>query len=343
MTARVKSPQPRNRSSNPSILATAGRVLHRLLQHHGLDADALFIECRLDPVKLDDPRARYPLDRFRTLWRTADERISDHCWGLAGGELWRSTDFHALGYAFLASRTLEIALFRLERYFHIVIQDVALRVATDHDHCCITYASQSPDADIRPLQDTRWSTILPMCREVYGSDLHLKEVMLSHPWQACSYEHYFGCPVRYEVEHSGLILPLDVVRQPLPATNRELAKENEKILNDLERTLTDTSIVDRVRRAVLEGLSSGELSAEKVARSLAIAPRTLQRKLSQEGTTFQELADAVRRDLAVQYVLSGTHPLSEVMFLTGFSTQSAFARAYKAWTGHTPSEDYGRG
>jgi AraC-like DNA-binding protein len=342
MTEREKSRQPRIRPSNPTILATAARIVHRLLQHHGLDADALFIECRMDPFKLNDPRARYPLERWRMLWSVADKRISDRCWGLVGGELWRATDFHALGYAFLASRTLETALIRLERYFRIVIQDVALRVETDPDHCRITYATVPPDADIRPLQDTRWSVILRMCREVYGPDLRLSEVMITHPWEPCSYEQYFGCPVRYEVGHSGLIFPLEVVRQSLPATNRELAQENEKILSNLDSTLPDTSIVDRVRRTVMHGLSSGEVSAETVARSLALAPRTLQRKLRQEGTTFQEVTDTVRKELAMQYVLSGTYPLSEVMFLTGFATQSAFSRAYKGWTGHTPSEDFGR-
>ena len=85
-----------------TMLATAGRILHQLLQRNGLDADALYLECGLDPIKLDDARARYPLERNRALWRLAHERIKDPCWGLAAGEVWRPTDFHALGCAFLA-------------------------------------------------------------------------------------------------------------------------------------------------------------------------------------------------------------------------------------------------
>jgi len=98
-----------------TMLATAARILHRLLLQNGLDADALFLDCGLDPLKLSVPRARYPLDRNRALWRLAHERIKDPCWGLAAGEVWRQTDYHALGCAFLASRTLESALDRLER------------------------------------------------------------------------------------------------------------------------------------------------------------------------------------------------------------------------------------
>jgi len=70
-----------------TLLATAGRIPHRLLQDKGLDADALYRECGLDPAKLDDAKARYPIDRIRALWRLAQQRIPDPCWGLAGGEV----------------------------------------------------------------------------------------------------------------------------------------------------------------------------------------------------------------------------------------------------------------
>ena len=328
-----------------TMLATAGRIVHQLLQRNGLDADAMYLECGLDPLKLDDPRARYPLERTCALWRLAHERIHDPCWGLAAGEVWRPTDFHALGCAFLASRTLESALLRLERYFRIVVQDVALRVTTDRDggSITITYAPPSEDADIPTLQDACWSVILRMCRDAYGPDLPLREVQLTHPWQACGYEQYFGCPVRYESDRSGLTFPLEAMRRPLRAVNRELATASDRILSEFDRCLTDTSIAGRARRAILDGLSSGKPSAKDVARALALAPRTLQRKLQEEGTTFQEVSDAVRKDLSQQYVQSGEYDLSEVTYLTGFANPSAFSRAYKIWTGRTPSEDRGRG
>jgi len=326
-----------------SVLATTGRILHRLLTRHGLEADALFIECGLDPLKLDDPRARYPLDRFRTLWKLADGYIPDRCWGLAAGEVSRPTDLHALGYAFLASQTLEGALYRLERYTRIVVQDAVSRVAKDDKSLSITYGAPETDGHITPLIDSRLSVVLGLCRQVYGPDLSLREVQLPHGWQACSYEEFCGCPVRYDTECLRVLFPLEIVRRPLPASNRELAQANDRILSDFVRTLSDSSITTRVRRAVMEGLCAGKPSASDVARALAISPRTLQRRLQEEGTTFQEIADDVRKDLAIQYVQGGEHDLSEVAYLTGFASPSAFSRAYKGWTGHTPSEDRGRG
>nr|MCU0936969.1 helix-turn-helix domain-containing protein [Gammaproteobacteria bacterium] len=86
-------------------------------------------------------------------------------------------------------------------------------------------------------------------------------------------------------------------------------------------------------------LSSGTVSTKEVAYGLALAPRTLQRRLQEEGTTFQEVADAVRKELAQQCVRSGAYDFNETTYLTGFANLPAFYRAYKLWTGLTPTED----
>jgi AraC-like DNA-binding protein len=308
-----------------------------------MDADALYRECGMDPAKLDDAKARYPIDRIRSLWRLAQQRIPDPCWGLAAGEVWRPTDYHALGYAFLASRTLEAALKRLERYYHIVCQDMALQVTIDEDNLSIAYMQTATEMDIPALQDTRWSVILRMCKDVYGPEFLLRTVQLSHPVQACAYEHYFGCPVHYNSDSSGFTFALDIARKVLPAVNLDLAKENDRILKDLDDFLSGTKITHQVRRAIMRGLTSGKPSAKDVARELSLAPRTLQRKLQEEGTTYKEVSDEVRKKLAQRYVRGGKHHLIEVTYLTGFANQSAFSRAYKAWTGRSPTEDHGRG
>ncbi len=307
-----------------TMLATAGRIAHRLLQHNGLEADAMFLAVGLDPLKLDDPRARYPLDRIRELWRMADEQIPNPCWGLAAGELWRPTDFHALGCAFLASATLESAFKRMERYFRILNQDLLVQSATTQDTFSMTHAVPSDALDPPPLQDCRSSVILRMCRDVYGKGIGLQEVQMAHPWRACGYEEYFGCPVRYDADRSGFTLPLDVMRRPLPTKNRDLARESDRILQDVERRLTDNSTIGRVRRAVLESMPSGKPGAQDVARALAVSPRTLQRKLQEEETTFQAVLDTVRKELAQQYIRSGEYDLLEVTYLTGFANPPAF-------------------
>ena len=324
-----------------SLLATASRILHRLLAHKGLNADELYIQCGLDPEKLHDPRARYPMDRVRALLHLADGMIAEPCWALAAGEVWRPTDLHALGYAFLASRTLGAALLRLERYTQIVVTDAIVRVATGPTDITIVYAE--PDGDHSPpLVDSRLSVLLRMCREICAGQPPLREVHLSHGWQPCGYEEFFGCPVRYDTDNDKMVFALDDSLHPLPARNRELALANDRILQEVFRSLGAASFLGRVRKAIIDLLCSGKPTAPQVAAALAMAPRTLQRKLQEEGTTFQDVLDDVRKELALQYVQSGAHDLSEVAYLIGFQSTSAFTRAYKEWTGRTPSADRGR-
>jgi len=197
----------------------------------------------------------------------------------------------------------------------------------------------APEADIAPLQDARWSIILRLCREAYGPDLPLREARLTHPRGVCDYEACFGGPVRYDAQRSGLTFPLAVVRRPLAMVNRDLAQASDRLLSDFDRPAGDTSITGRVRQAVRDGLPSGKPSTKEVAYGLALAPRTLQRRLQEEGTTFLEVTDAVRKELAQQYVRSGEYDLNEMTFLTGFANPSAFHRAYKLWTGRTPTQD----
>jgi AraC-like DNA-binding protein len=322
-----------------TILATAGRIVHRLIERHGLDPDAMFIAAGLDPDKLDDPQARYPLDRSRELWYQVNEQIQDPCWGLAAGDLWRPTDFHALGYAYLASGTLESALKRMERYFRIVIQGWSLRSSVTDDSFSMTHMIPADAANFPASHDARLSIGLRMCREICGQEFRFRDVRLAHPWQPCGYEEFFGCPVRYDAEFTGFTIPLNVVRRSSPAKNRDLAQANDRILQDLERRLLDGTMLGRVRNAILGCLPDGKPSAQGIARRLAVAPRTLQRKLQEEGTTFQAVLDAVRKELAQSYIRSGEYDLQTVTYLTGFANPSAFSRAYKAWTGHPPSED----
>ena len=195
-----------------TILATAGRIVHRLIERHGLEADAMFLSADLDPEKLNDPKARYPLDRSLELWRLISEQIEDPCWGLAAGDLWRPTDFHALGYAYLASGTLESALKRMERYFRIVTQGWSLRSSITDDGFSMTHVVSPAAANFPASQDTRLSIGLRMCREVYGQEFRFREVRLAHPWQACGYEDFFGCPVRFVCDPIGSCL----VERPLP-------------------------------------------------------------------------------------------------------------------------------
>ena len=106
-----------------TAIATAGRILWRMLEKRGVDPEPLFKEAGLDPNSLDNSLVRYPIKGAILVWTRASKMLDDPAFGLSIATVWQPTDFHALGCAFMASTTLREALNRLVRY-HAVVYDV---------------------------------------------------------------------------------------------------------------------------------------------------------------------------------------------------------------------------
>jgi AraC-like DNA-binding protein len=100
-------------------------------------------------------------------------------------------------------------------------------------------------------------------------------------------------------------------------------------------------VLGSVRRAISDAMREGSPSLIRVAGKLAMSPRTVERRLSAHGAVFRALVDDTRRRLALDYLKRRRHTLTEIAFLLGYSEVSAFNRAFKRWTGSTPSR-YGR-
>jgi AraC-like DNA-binding protein len=135
-----------------------------------------------------------------------------------------------------------------------------------------------------------------------------------------------------------MTLSLADVNKHLAGANPQLARLNDKVMIEYLSKLDKENIIDRVAATVVEMLPSGGVTDEKVATQLNMSGRSLQRRLQEGGTTFRRLIEEVRRGLAATYVRDPAVELVEIAFLLGFSDQSAFSRAFKRWTGHTPSE-----
>ena len=92
-----------------------------------------------------------------------------------------------------------------------------------------------------------------------------------------------------------------------------------------------------MKNEIVDELPSGLPSDELIAKAVSMSTRSLRRRLSAEGTTYSQLLDAVRRELAERYIADTSRSLGEISYLLGFSELSSFSRAFKRWTGHTPS------
>ena len=324
-----------------TLLASASRILWRTIKSHGIDPDALFTQAGLDPKKINEAAARFPVESARQAWSLAHDAIEDPCFGIRAGESWLSTDLHALGYAFLSSTTLMTAIKRIARYNEIVDDVITFSDAIEGDFLVVSYRNARGDLpDIAPLEDARWSTLMAMCRAAKADNFCPTKIQLMHGKLPCpkSYRDYFGCEPEFEQPRSALWFDLGQVSEPLPAVNRELAQINEHALLDYLDQLHKDDLTRKVEKAIAELLVDGDISDGKVADSLFISTRTLQRRLSEEGHTYKQLLENVRRTLAEEYIRDERLSLNEISYLLGFSEQSSFSRAFKRWTGTTPSQ-----
>ena len=323
-----------------TFLATMGQVFVRVVEIHGIDANALLREAGVDPASLRDPAARIP----STFWDAAGARaaalIPDPAFGLRAARCWHPSNLGALGHAWLASSTLRTGLERLQRYSRVLGEKAELKITNTREGLRFVYDHRRRDPVLRAIgSDFVMSLVVDMCRMNYGASLRPVEVRLSRakPGDVEPYRHFYGCPIHFETNEDSFLLSARVADEPLHTANRQLAGVLDSILAAQLAALDKDNIPARCKSSILEQLTSGEVSEHDMARQLHMSRRTLQRKLAESNTPYQKLVDDTRRDLALRYMDDAGKSITDVTFLLGFSGQSAFTRAFKRWTGKSPT------
>jgi AraC-like DNA-binding protein len=323
-----------------TTLATCQQVLERLMRMHGLDARAEFVRHGIDPTLLTDPRARIPADDTDALIRDVAGRIGDPAFGLDAAHCWHPTNLGPLGHAWLASSSLRRGLQRIERYGRLIGQRAGITVRDEPGGVAVVLDNPRRDPLVAAVTtDMALSVLLDMCRTNAGASFRPIEVRLMRapPADPARYGAAFGCPVHFGAAERSLLLPRTQVDAPLPTGNREIIGLLDGMLADDLARLERSDTVARCKALLLRRLASGEVTATQVSRDLAMSRRTLHRRLAEAGTTWQQLVDETRRELAMRLIEDHWRPIGEITFELGFSQQSAFARAFRRWAGASPT------
>jgi AraC-like DNA-binding protein len=323
-----------------SHLATATNILWKLIEANGHDPEALYRDVGIDPGLLNKPGARVPSALVNRIWAKATEIIDDPCFSMKAHKYWHPSYLHALGYAWLASHTLREALNRFVRYLRVVSEKPFLKLKEDPDGFTLIFSFENLGMRIPAQIDMGMALAIHMCRLNYGEDLKPIAVNIVHAEPSCAEEYFalYKAPVRFSADRDSITLSFPDVDKYLIGANPQLARLNDQVMIEYLGKLDKDNIVDRVTAVIIDMLPSGGVADEKVAEQLNMSVRSLQRRLKEARTTFRTLLEAVRKDLAATYVRDPDIELGEVAFLLGFSDQSAFSRAFKRWTGCSPSE-----
>lgn len=328
-----------NSSYGPIAIA-----IYQTLESYGVDAAKVMRDRGVDLAHLKDPTARLDPVVHRKIVADAAELTEDPGFGLRFSDFVHPTTFHALGFALLSSSTLRAFCQRWVRYHSFITTMGEVSIDETGVDPALVFPSQLPHVDSivgRVLIDGQIATVLKLIRFMYRPDYYPARVDLVCPEIAGTqelYNQYFGPNVHFSQPRNAIYFDQADLDTRLPAANAELARQNdEAVLNFLAR-LDKANVVAQVHAKLIELLPSGDCSKAKVASALNMSVRTLHNRLADAGTTYQQLLDRTRRELAEQYMQQPNISVSEVAYLLGFSDCSNFSRAFHRWTGKSPSD-----
>jgi AraC-like DNA-binding protein len=325
---------------NMAIFAPSVVNLWRAIESYGLDPEALFakedIKVRL-PI---DPCVRLPYEKIDRIRAAAAEQSGDEAFGLRAATVYLPSQFGALGYAWHASLTLRKACQRLERFIRILSDKASVKLKEADDCLVVSLNLDADSANDFARDDAALAQLTGMCRSVVGDKFRLQAVHFKHsePRDIKPYFEYFGCPLSFAQPNNQLLIPLSLVDETLAGANAELARVNDQVVTRRLAKMDQSDIVTRVQVVLTDQLPVGGVSDESVAEALHMSVRTMHRKLTEVNQNFRGLLVELRRNLAEQYIMDNSLTLTEISLLLGFSEPSSFSRAFKNWTGTTPSD-----
>ena len=278
---------------------------------------------------------RVSLELQGEIWETFCQQADDPLIGIQFGQAIQVGHLDTVGMVLMSCDTVAEALDSLMDYYPIVGEGGTFEYAVAGDVCEIRYqpqyttrlAERVEAALASLLQLTRWST---------GEQLQANSIGVSHPALADPdrYQQLLGVPVEFEAAHNSLRIPAAALSLPLIYANPALCQHLRTLADQLLEQLGSQSLSVSVRDLLRQNPRWGK---EKVAEQLAMSGRHLIRKLSEEGTSFKLLRDSLLQGMAEQSLKEGLK-LFDIADKLGFSDESAFAKAFKRWTGMTPAQ-----
>ncbi len=247
--------------------------------------------------------------------------------------------FGIVEYVCRCAPTLGDALRQWVRYLNLLNDAVRVELALEGDHASLRVVVES-EAPAPASHELCFALVTAQARQLSATPFRPSSVDFTHraPGDIAPYRRWFDAPVRFGAPATQIVMSRGALDASLVSADPALLAILTRAADDLARARRDEPLVTaQVKRVLREALRSDDADIARVARRLGLTTRSLQRRLKDEGASFQGVREAVRRELADRY-LDDDLSLTEISFLLGFSEPSAFFRAFKRWTGLTPVE-----
>lgn len=319
--------------SNPFIRALSLAGFDQFARRQGLDPSQMLRRASLPVASLQSPEDILSFRHYCGLLELCQQRSNNPLFGLEFG-LYQGVDvFRDIFFLIYNTRTIGDALLELRANFALYNGAAQIDLEVFEGVALLGYRTdEAAIGGLPQAEELACGVGLQLMRTLVGDQWQPEAVMLRHAPLADEqvYRQALGITPTFSAAHTGLIFDACVLTQPLDCASEALHQLITQHLSGMERLSAD-EMPGYVRQLLRNLLPSGRATIYRVADCMAVNPRTLQRQLAQEGTSFQQLLDETRQELVRNYLQVPTISLTQVAQLLGYADVSTFSRAFHRW------------
>lgn len=299
-----------------------------------LDTTRIFASVNL-PDQAPDKSKRRPNQYQQPFWRVAEQVSNDPLIGLHTGANMAPFRGHVIEYLFLSSPTFGAGLSRFLRYHSLASDTFPLQLTTVNQEARLLGFSHP----VRHFLECALTVALNFLKLITNQPALTCTIWLEHtpPGGTSEHQAIWQCPVKTGQPATGIIFDASLLQLPSPAAQPELLRVHESLAQEQLAAQQQNKRSWQIERELGNLLESGELTPATLAERLGTTAQQLRHELASLDTGFNELTQHYRRHLAKRLLAQTSESLDHIVYLTGFSEASAFSRAFKRWTGETPS------
>ncbi len=328
--------------AQPTVTGFAVNCAIAALRKSNIAVAPLLHRAGLSEHNFDDPQLRVSAASQGDFLEYAAEAMNDTAFGLHLAEQANAREAGLLFYIASAARNLDESLTLFLRYSRLVNESLRLNVTRLPESVTVEFHIAGVSKHQVKQNTEFWvAMVIKASRQITGRDIRLIRVACPHGRNAGlrEFERVYGCPVEFGAPSGRLAFSKETLALPLITADPQLLRTLRPLCEEAARVRDTAASTIRagVENEVQRLLPHGQAKAETVAKALALSVRTQSRRLSEEGTTFAEVVEQLRRSLALQYLKEPGFSLAQIAWLLGYESPTSFNHAFKRWTGRSPS------
>ena len=318
----------------------------RMAQSAGVDIQPCLVQAGIDDVLLQDSNQRIPATALQALLACLIPQMGDACFGLHTSAFIQPASYSVLGYIAMNCATVGEALACIPLYEKIVGDMGVTSIQGDGDNVRVEWRCQFSNPVVRRhVIENVLASWTRYTRWMSGKDNeNPQQVWFEHaappePALLAEYQQIFHAPVHFQQSCSALIVSRHQLAEPIRQADAQLLQTLLQHATSVLATIDQhESVAVRVKNLLRLQINETLPRKETIASQLNLTARTLQRRLSEEGTGFLEVLNELRQEMAEYYLAQGSLSLDEIGIRLGFAEPRSFHRSFKQWTGLTPGK-----